>query len=101
MLRLLTIVAVALTFASAFMLYRVKYDTRLLEAQFHARERAYEKKQDDAAVLKAEKAYLSRPERIEALARKLGLEPIREQQYVRLDELGEPGDGDARPGPRR
>jgi cell division protein FtsL len=100
MFRLLAIVATALTFASAFVLYRVKYDTRLLETQVQAKERAIEKMQGDIAVLKAEKAYLSRPERIEALARKQGLEPIREQQYVRFGDIGSDRDsgGDARTG---
>jgi hypothetical protein len=41
----------------------------------------------DIAVLKAEKAYLARPERIEALAKKQGLGPIAGTQYVLPAEL--------------
>ena len=87
MLRLLSVAAMALTIASAFGLYRVKYDTRQLEAQVQAGERAIEKMEGDIAVLKAEKAYLARPERIEALAKKQGLQPIAERQYVLPGEL--------------
>ena len=87
MLRLLSVAAMALTIASAFGLYRIKYDTRQLEAQVQAGERAIEKMEGDIAVLKAEKAYLARPERIEALARKQGLQPIAERQYVLPGEL--------------
>ena len=87
MLRLLSVAAMALTIASAFGLYRIKYDTRQLEAKLQAGERAIEKMEGDTAVLKAEKAYLARPERIEALARKQGLQPIAERQYVLPGEL--------------
>ena len=87
MLRLLSVAAMALTIASAFGLYRIKYDTRQLEAKLQAGERAIEKMEGDIAVLKAEKAYLARPERIEALARKQGLQPIGERQYVLPGEL--------------
>jgi cell division protein FtsL len=72
----------ALTIASAFGLYQIKYDTRQLEAKLQAGERSIEKMEGDIAVLKAEKAYLARPERIEALAKKQGLGPIAGTQYV-------------------
>ena len=87
MLRLLSVAAMALTIASAFGLYRIKYDTRQLEAKLQAGERAIEKMEGDIAVLKAEKAYLARPERIEALAKKQGLQPIAERQYVLPGDL--------------
>jgi cell division protein FtsL len=87
MLRLLSVAAMALTIASAFGLYQIKYDTRQLEAKLQAGERAIEKMEGDIAVLKAEKAYLARPERIEALARKQGLGPVGGHQYVLPGEL--------------
>ncbi len=90
MLRLLSVAAMALTIASAFGLYQIKYDTQQLEAKVQAGERAIEKMEGDIAVLKAEKAYLARPERIEALARKQGLAPIGEHQYVLPGELQAP-----------
>ena len=86
MLRMLSVVAACLTLISAFALYSVKYDTRRLEAGVQGRERTLEKLEADIAVLKAEKAYLARPERIERLARKQGLAPIREPQYVEIGE---------------
>lgn len=87
MLRLLSVAAMVLTIASAFGLYQIKYDTRQLEAKVHAGEHAIEKMEGDIAVLKAEKAYLARPERIEALARKQGLGPIAGHQYVLPSDL--------------
>jgi cell division protein FtsL len=87
MLRLLSVAAMALTIASAFGLYQIKYDTRQLEAKLQAGERTIEKMEGDIAVLKAEKAYLARPERIEALAKKQGLGPIGGHQYVLPGEL--------------
>jgi len=98
--RMLSVVAAFLTLAAAFALYSLKYDTRRLEAAVQGRERTLEKLEADIAVLKAEKAYLARPERIERLARKQGLGPIREPQYV---EIGEPlpADMPAPPDPAR
>jgi len=85
MMRLLSVVAALLTLASAFGLYRLKYDARRLEMEVQAKERTLEKLQSDVAVQRAEKAYLERPERIEKLARGQGLGPIRSTQYLRAD----------------
>lgn len=71
--------------ASAFVLYTLKYDARQLELKVQAQERALEKAEADLAVLKAERALLARPDRLEPLARSLGLVPINRRQYVRLD----------------
>lgn len=87
MLRMLSVVAAFLTLAAAFTLYSLKYDTRHLEAAVQGKERTLEKLEGDIAILKAERAYLARPERIEKLARKQGLGPIREQQYVEIGEV--------------
>jgi cell division protein FtsL len=86
MLRMLSIVAAFMTLGAAFALYSLKYDTRRVEIAVQGKERALEKLEADIAILKAERAYLGRPERIEKLARKQGLEPIREQQYVEIGE---------------
>ena len=72
------------TLASAFTLYAVKYDTRRLEARVQAQERALEKAESDVTVLVAERAHLARPERLEPLARLIGLAPISSTQYVRI-----------------
>jgi cell division protein FtsL len=73
------------TLAAAFTLYAIKYDTRRLEARVQAQERALEKAEADVAILAAERAYLARPERLEPLARLIGLAPIAPVQYLRLD----------------
>src|SRR5438552_4869294 len=73
------------TLAAAFALYVVKYDTRRLEVRVQAQERALEKAETDVTVLRAERAHLARPERLEPLARLIGLAPIASTQYLRLD----------------
>lgn len=87
--RLATIAVGLSVLAAATALHVVKHDTRRLEISVQSRERTLEKLESDIAVLKAERAYLARPERIEPLARKLGLQPIREQQYARIEEPAE------------
>lgn len=79
-MRIVTIVAGFMALASAFLLYALNYDTRRLEAAVAARERAAEQARSDIATLKAERAFLTRPERIEPLARGLGMRPIGERQ---------------------
>lgn len=86
MARMVDVAAGVMVLVAAATLYVVKHDTRRLEQAVQAQERIAEKAEADIAVLKAERAYLARPERIEALARKQGLEPIREQQYSRIEE---------------
>jgi cell division protein FtsL len=81
-MRILNIAAVFLAIASAFLLYALNYDTRVLDAQLQGRERVAEKARADIAVLKAERAHLARPERIEPLARALGLEPMSQKHAV-------------------
>lgn len=81
-MRLPTIAAVFLTLASAFMLYGLNYDTRRLELRVQGQERTAEATRGDISVLKAERAHLSRPDRIEPAARALGLRPIAERQFA-------------------
>jgi cell division protein FtsL len=76
------------TLGAAFALYAIKYDTRRLELRVQAQERALEKAETDVTVLRAERAYLARPERLEPLARLIGLAPIASSQYLRLDANG-------------
>jgi cell division protein FtsL len=76
------------TLASAFALYAVKYDTRRLEARVQAQERALEKVESDVTILTAERAHLARPDRLEPLARLIGLAPIASTQYLRIDAKG-------------
>jgi cell division protein FtsL len=73
------------TLASAFALYAIKYDTRRLEVRVQAQERALEKAENDVTVLTAERAHLARPDRLEPLARLIGLAPIASSQYLRIE----------------
>ena len=75
-MRILNVVAVLLALSSAFPIYGLNYDTRMIERSLHVREREAERARADIAVLRAERAHLARPERIEPLARRLGLEPL-------------------------
>jgi cell division protein FtsL len=73
-----------LAVAGAFALHALKYGTRRLELHVRDQERTLEKLEGDIAVLKAEHAHLARPERLEPLARSLGLVPVRREQYLHL-----------------
>ena len=81
-MRLLNIAALCFTIASAFLLYALNYETRQLEAHVQTQERLAEQAKGDIAVLKAERSHLSRPERIDPLARQQGLIPPRPDQLV-------------------
>lgn len=87
--RLAAVATVLLAVASAFVLYAVTYETRRLEQHVAAQARTIEKTRLDIAVLRAERAYLARPERIEEMARKIGLGPIEPRQYEPLNAAGE------------
>jgi cell division protein FtsL len=78
----LTLAAAFLALSSAFLLYALSYDTRLIEAKVQASERSADRARADIAILRAERAHLSRPERIEPLARELGLAPATARQFI-------------------
>jgi cell division protein FtsL len=84
--RLLTVASGFLALAAGCALYALKHDTRQIEARVQALERSAEKAEGDIAVLRAEHAWLARPERIEAAARALGLAPIRPAQYAGMGQ---------------
>jgi cell division protein FtsL len=98
-MRLLNVTAFFFAIASALLLYGLNYDTRRLEAEVQAKERVADRTRDDIAVLKAERGALARPDRIDAIARQLGLSPPRVDQFVNgrkvsaLDERQEGGNG--------
>ena len=81
-----------------FALYAIKDGTRRIEARVLAQERTLERLESDVSVLTAERAHLARPERLEPLARKLGMGPVGVGQYLRVD-LGTPSAGSV-PSPR-
>ncbi len=86
--------------ASAFMLYGLNYETRRLEANVQAQERAAGKARSDIAVLKAEKSHLSRPDRIDSLARAQGLAPPHPAQMPNNARLATATAADIDPGHR-
>jgi cell division protein FtsL len=98
-MRLLNVTAFFFAIASALLLYGLNYDTRRLENEVQSKERLAARARDDIAVLKAERGALARPDRIDAMARHLGLSPPRVDQFVNgrevsaLDERQEGGNG--------
>jgi len=84
--------------AGAFALYAIKYDARRLEAKMQAQERALEKAENDVTILMAERAHLARPERLEPLARSLGLAPMTGGQFLRIESSPSPLVGEGRGG---
>jgi cell division protein FtsL len=87
MLRLVNMSLALAALSGAIGLYAVKTDTRRLEAQVQSQERLHERLVDDIAVLKAERAHLARPDRLEQFARQIGLRPLEERQLIRLDDI--------------
>lgn len=78
----ITVSAAFLAISSAFMLYGLSYDTRQLEARVAGQERLADRARSDISVLKAERAHLARPDRIEPLARAQGLAPLTDRQIA-------------------
>ena len=96
-MRTVNLFLLLLALASAFALYVLKYDTRRQEVRVQALQRTAETLQGQIAALKGQHAHLARPERIEPLARALGLAPIRQGQYLRLE--ARPSSGAESPAP--
>ncbi len=90
-MRILNLAAFCFAVTSALLLYSLNYETRRLEAHVQAQERAADKARSDIAILKAERSHLSRPDRIDALARQLGLTPPRPDQILGASELSSLG----------
>ncbi len=73
MLRLILAAAIAVTIGSAIALYASSLETRQIAIRVSGLERKLERMEADVAVLRAERAFLARPQRIEELARRQGL----------------------------
>ncbi|MEQ1696847.1 MAG: cell division protein FtsL [Hyphomicrobiaceae bacterium] len=78
----LTFATSFLALSSAFLLYGLTYDTRLIDQRVQMAERAAERARSEIAVLRAERAHLSRPDRIEPLARAMGMRPTLASQFT-------------------
>ncbi len=88
MIRILNLLAFGIAGALAFLLYELKYETRLLEDKAAQLARSIEQERDAIAVLRAEWSHLNQPQRIERLAKKhLGLRPVMANQIITADEL--------------
>jgi cell division protein FtsL len=86
-MRFMCIGAVLTAIASAVWLYTLNLATRRLAAEVAQLERSVETAESEIAVLRAERAYLSRPERIEPMARALGMRPSEPGQIVPASTL--------------
>ena len=87
MLRLVNMGLACVAAIGAVGLYWLKHDTRRLDRQVQADVQRFERLETDIRMLRAEWAYLSRPERIEGFARELGLKPIDPGQIIGIDGL--------------
>ena len=83
-----TAFASVLTLAAAYHLYAENITTRRIEQQVHAAERQREAIENDISVLRADRAYLARPARIEPAAKAIGLTAPGKGNYTSLDDLG-------------
>lgn len=81
-MRLLMLSSAFLALSGAVLLYALNNETRSLESRVQAQEREVGTLRSDIAVLKAERAHMARPERIEPAARAIGLEPPRPAQFA-------------------
>lgn len=92
------IVWIGLAGMASFALFNITFKVERLESELSALNKQILKEQKAVHVLRAEWSYLNRPDRIEALARKLlpHLQPPEAYQIVDLDSLDD-GAGPARP----
>lgn len=82
-----TMIATALTLTAAYVLYTESQETRRVSEQVDRQQQVQRSLEAEIAALKAERAFLSRPTRIEPAARALGMRPAASQDFARLDDL--------------
>jgi cell division protein FtsL len=88
MLRFLNVLAIAALIGSAVYAYSIKYQTILFSEQIVKAESEIQHEHDNIAMLRAEWAYLIRPERIQALAdQHLDLQQLSLDQIVKVTDL--------------
>lgn len=95
MLRSLTYpLSVAAVVALGFWAYREGYETRAVEREVHRLERAIRDRERDIEMLRAEWAYLNRPDRLAALVElnwdALRLMPLTAEHFGHAGEVPEP-----------
>ena len=92
MRKAIVLILMGCSLGAAFWLYQLKFETRRMQSRVQQLDQLIEKAENDIAVLRAEWSYLTRPERIERLARKhLDLQPAKARQYRRLSDLDSSG----------
>ncbi len=91
--RSVTVLAIGAAIASAVALYAVKYDTSRIAAEVSDATDQVAKRETEIAVMRAEKANLMRPARIDTLVKaNLTLRPIAPKQLGRVADLPWKGD---------
>ena len=87
MLRMFLFLAVGAALLSAFALYAVSYQTSQIADANQDMEKQIKRLGRDISILRAERSYLMRPERLEPLARELGMRPTRGDQFISHGDL--------------
>lgn len=88
MLRYLNVLAVIALIGSAVYAYSIKYETMLFSEQILKTRQEIARQRDKVEMLRAEWAYLTRPERIQALAdQHLDLQQLKLDQIVKITDL--------------
>lgn len=86
--RILNVLAVLALVVAAVLVYRIKYQATLHAETVATLKRQISQEVDAVAVLKAEWAFLARPDRIQALTlQHLDLRPLQQTQAVKLASL--------------
>ena len=90
MWRLLHVIAIAALVTSAVYVYSVKYQTIYASEQIVKTRHLLDKERDAINILRAEYAFLTRPDRLQALADKqLEMQPLSLHQIVKAADLPE------------
>jgi cell division protein FtsL len=91
MWRLLHVLAIGALVATAVYVYSVKYQTIYASEQIVKTRHLIAKERDAINILRAEYAFLTRPDRLQSLADKqLDMQPLSLHQIVKASELPEP-----------
>ncbi|GLK81387.1 cell division protein FtsL [Methylopila turkensis] len=86
--RVLNVIAIAALVGAAVTVYRIKYDATLHSENVAKLKRQIAAENDAIAVLKAEWAFLARPDRVQAFSRRhLELKPLQRAQTIKLAAL--------------
>jgi cell division protein FtsL len=82
-MRLLSLLAFGFLLGLIILIYNMKFETRQLEERAAQLERAIADEKDNVALMRAEWSHVTRPDRIETLARDiLKLEPAKPEQLI-------------------